>query len=110
MDLTLSAEAVYELSEARRGGKATLELGGQGSVRLSDAEPWTQDLTADPGGDVWSQGRARVRIASDDLAVASWTPEPIRTLTLGESLDTGPGCASLAACGASRCLGLAGWR
>ncbi len=87
VDLTLSAEAVYELSEARRGGLATLELGGRGSVRLSDASPWTQDLAADPGGDVWSQGRARVRVASDDLSVSSWTPEPIRTLTLGSNLE-----------------------
>ncbi len=93
VDLTLSAEAVYELSEARRGGLATLELGGRGSVRLSDDVPWTQDLTADPGGDVWSQGRARVRVASDDLSVASWTPEPIRTLTLGESLTPDQGVA-----------------
>ena len=93
VDLTLSAEAVYELSEARSGGKATLELGGQGSVRLSDTEPWVQDRTADPGGDIWSQGRARVRVTSDDLSVASWTPEPIRTLTLGESLTPEQGVA-----------------
>ncbi len=91
VDLTLSAESVYELTESRGDGKATLELGGQGSVRLSDTTPWTQDLTADPGGDVWSQGRARVRIASDALSVSSWTPEPILTLTLGEELPADRG-------------------